>query len=253
MRRLLAIFVACSALALLALHFKSQILSLIPPPGSQPDLRSPRSGISEIRNYQTPRLAAAMAEAGSHLGAPTYIRIFKEEQELELWLQSDAGPYQLFKTYPICNHSGALGPKLKEGDRQSPEGFYRVGKAALNPNSRFHLSFNLGFPNTYDRAQGRTGSYLMVHGDCVSIGCYAMTDPMIEEIYVTVEAALNSGQSFVPVHAFPFRPTEARMQKTENHRWHEYWQSLAPAYHAFAQTGQPPRISVQNGGYVVTP
>ncbi|WP_247743534.1 murein L,D-transpeptidase family protein [Shimia sp. R10_1] len=247
MRRLLAIFVACSALAVLAIQYTPQI------PTQKPDLRSPRSGISEIRAYQTPRLSKAMADAGTRLGAPTYIRIFKEEKTLELWLKSEAGPYQLFRSYPICNHSGALGPKLKEGDRQSPEGFYRVDKAALNPNSSYHLSFNLGFPNRYDRAQRRTGSYLMVHGDCVSVGCYAMTDPMIEEIYVTVEAALKGGQAFVPVHAFPFRPTEARMAKASGHRWESYWQSLAPAYHSFASSHQPPAISVQDGRYVVTP
>ncbi|WP_247744981.1 murein L,D-transpeptidase family protein [Shimia sp. R11_0] len=247
MRRLLALFVACGAFAWLALQYPPQI------PAPKPDLRSPRTGIGEIRAYQTPKLRAAMAEADLHLGAPTYIRIFKEEKILELWLQSEAGPYELFRTYPICNHSGALGPKLKEGDRQSPEGFYRVDKAALNPNSSYHLSFNLGFPNAYDRAKGRTGSYLMVHGDCVSVGCYAMTDPMIEEIYVTVESALNAGQSFVPVHAFPFRPTEARMARAAGHPWESYWQNLAPAYHSFASNHQPPAISMQDGRYVATP
>ncbi|MEM8617038.1 MAG: L,D-transpeptidase family protein, partial [Pseudomonadota bacterium] len=141
-------------------------------------------------------------------GTETFIRIFKQENELELWLKApNENQYELSKTFPICAWSGALGPKLREGDGQSPEGFYRVGLGSLNPNSSFHLSFNLGFPNAYDRAHGRTGSYLMVHGACASIGCYAMTDAGIEEIYAAVETTLRSGQTAVSVHVFPFRLT----------------------------------------------
>ncbi|MCY4335005.1 MAG: hypothetical protein OXC60_10075, partial [Litoreibacter sp.] len=120
-----------------------------------------------------------------------------------------------------------------------------------HPNSSYHLSFNLGFPNPYDRAKSRTGSFLMVHGDCLSIGCYAMTDPAIEQIYVMVEAALRSGQNHVPVHAFPFRMTERRLAKEADHRWYGFWNELQPAYLAFEQTGLPPRVSQSDGRYLI--
>lgn len=250
MRKLLKalFFLLCiaSALGIFALYRPHYI----PPPIK--DAIWPRDDISIVRARQTPVLNAGFATYNTTLGTPVYIRIFKEERELELWVQTPAETYALFKTYPICNHSGDLGPKLKEGDRQSPEGFYTVTKSALNPNSSYHLSFNLGFPNRFDRAQGRTGSFLMVHGDCVSIGCYAMTDPAIEEIYVAVEAALNNGLSAVPVHAFPFRPTPQRMSEASGHQWEDFWQQLAPAYRAFAQTSRPPQVSVIGDEYRVT-
>lgn len=160
------------------------------PPIVRPAVRD----IREIRTRMAPILTAQMEAAGLQFGAPVFIRIFKEENVLEFWIQNGE-QFDLFRTYPICNYSGELGPKLREGDRQSPEGIYKAGEHSLNPHSSYHLSFNLGFPNAYDRSQGRTGSYLMIHGDCLSIGCYAMTDPAIEEIYVMLEAALITDQS----------------------------------------------------------
>ncbi|GAA6179636.1 murein L,D-transpeptidase [Shimia sp. NS0008-38b] len=208
--------------------------------------------ISEIREFQSAKLTRALTDKDLRFGAPVFIRIFKEERELEIWVESTDGTYVLFKNYPICSFSGSLGPKLREGDRQSPEGFYRVSKAALNPNSAYHLSFNLGFPNAYDRAQNRTGSHLMVHGNCLSVGCYAMTDPAIEEIYVLVEAALSNGQSFVPVHAFPFHPTAIRLRQESHSEWHDFWSKLAPAYHAFETTRRPPDVFVANNKYRIS-
>ena len=145
----------------------------------------------------TPDLAQLderLAAHGVKLGVPVYVRIFKLESELELWMEKD-GRFVRFATYPICLWSGRLGPKLREGDRQAPEGFYTVADEQLNPNSRWHRSFNLGFPNAFDQAHGRTGSFIMVHGGCVSIGCYAMTDPVVDEIWRLVTAALDSGQA----------------------------------------------------------
>lgn len=204
--------------------------------------------IAKIRDKQRPLLTAALEQQELPFGGPVYIRIFKEEAELELWIEGESG-YALFDTYEICNYSGDLGPKLREGDRQAPEGFYRVNHAALNPNSSYHLSFNLGFPNAFDRAHGRTGSYLMVHGDCVSIGCYAMTDAGIEEIYVLVEAALDAGQPYVPVHAFPFRMTPERLAEIPDDAPKAFWKQLSPAYSAFEETKQPPVISVEAARY----
>lgn len=207
-----------------------------------------RADISDIRAKQAPLLTRALARQGLTFGAPVFLRIFKEESVLELWVEND-GTFSLFKTYAICHFSGDLGPKLREGDRQSPEGIYHVTKSALNPNSSFHLSFNLGFPNTYDQSLGRTGSFLMVHGNCVSIGCYAMTDPLIEEIYVLVEAALEHGQDRVPVHAFPFRLSETRLKEAAQSPWHGFWQDLKPIYQAFEATKKVPFVSVKDQKY----
>ena len=193
----------------------------------------------------------ALAQAGLAKGLPAYIRIFKEGSELEFWMQ-DQGSWRLFDSFPICAWSGALGPKLREGDRQSPEGFYRVTRDSLNPNSSYHLSFNLGFPNAYDRAHGRTGSFLMVHGNCVSIGCYAMTDPGIEVIYRLVEAALAGGQDAVPVHIFPFRMTDQKMAQMAASPWAGFWQELKPAFDYFEETRRVPRVGVAGKSYSVS-
>ena len=151
------------------------------------------------------QLKKELAEKNLKYGAPIFIRIFKDPGVLEVWVEASDGVFSKFKSYEICTFSGELGPKLREGDNQSPEGFYFVNSGRLNPWSKFHLSFNLGYPNTYDLNHGRTGSALMVHGNCVSIGCYAMTDAYINEIYALGVAALKSGQPFFRVHSFPFQ------------------------------------------------
>ena len=184
------------------------------------------------------------------IGDPVYIRIFKEENILELWMKgADDFRYTLVKTYPICRWSGALGPKFFEGDHQAPEGFYETTMTQLNPNSQYHVSFNIGFPNAYDRAHGRTGTFIMVHGDCVSEGCYAMTDPAIEEIYTLVERALESDQQAVPIHIFPFRMTSARMLSEFNNPHYDFWENLRQGYDYFEQYGVPPKWIVNNKTY----
>jgi murein L,D-transpeptidase YafK len=194
---------------------------------------------------------ARMAKLGMTAEAPILMRIFKEEAELEIWKQKDDGRFHLFKSYPICNFSGDLGPKLKEGDKQAPEGFYTVSPGRMNPNSNFHLSFNLGYPNYYDAALGRTGAHLMVHGDCSSAGCYAMTDALIEEIYAIAREAFEGGQRDFHVHAFPFRMTDANMARHRGHRWYGFWQMLKDGYDAFEQTRVQPSITVCEKRYVV--
>ena len=185
-----------------------------------------------------------------NIGNPVFIRIFKDEAILEVWIEHE-GEYKHLKDYRICAYSGYLGPKLKEGDRQAPEGFYKVGRHQLNPNSKYHLSFNLGYPNAYDRAHGRTGSFLMVHGNCVSIGCYAMTDEKIEEIYALVEGALKNGQKYVSVHAYPFRMTQENMNVYEGNRWYDFWINLKEGYDYFESERRPPKIKVENKRYEV--
>ena len=205
-----------------------------------------------IRRPPNPTLQDRLEARGFRFGAPAFIRIFKKEEILEVWLQKDSGEYALFLDYPICIYSGELGPKTREGDKQSPEGFYTVGREAMNPNSQYHLSFNLGYPNAYDRAHGYSGSLLMVHGKCVSIGCYAMGDRQIEEIYTLVGAALQRGQPFVRVHAFPFRMTDANLAAYSEHRWYDFWRMLKPGYDYFERYHQPPEIDVIGGQYALS-
>ncbi len=197
------------------------------------------------------RFRERMAEKGMSLGAPVFIRIFKKESELELWIKKDSR-FALFATYPVCRWSGRLGPKLKQGDGQSPEGFYTVSTGQLNPNSRWHRSFNLGFPNRFDRAHGRTGSYLMVHGGCGSIGCYAMTDPAIDEIWRLVTAALKEGQPRFHVHVYPFRMTPWNMALHGGGEWGEFWRDLKRGHDLFDSVHVPPEISVCGDRYVVS-
>lgn len=197
-------------------------------------------------------LAGRLSAAGLRLGAPVFIRVFKREFELELWL-ARGGRFQRFAVYPICRWSGRLGPKLAEGDGQAPEGFYTVDAKALNPASRWHRSFDLGFPNAFDRAHGRTGSYLMVHGGCASIGCFAMTDPAIDEIWRLVTAALAAGQPRFHVHVFPFRMTQENLDRRRSSPWAAFWQELKHGYDAFEATHRPPRVSVCDGRYRIAP
>jgi len=195
-------------------------------------------------------LEEGLTELSGKVGDPVFIRIFKEESLLEVWMRSGT-EYAHLKDYAICAYSGALGPKLKEGDRQAPEGFYKVKKHLLNPNSKFHLSFNLGYPNAYDRAHERTGSFLMVHGNCVSDGCYAMTDEKIEEIYALVESALQKGQKYVQVHAYPFRMTEEMMALYSESEWYDFWVNLKEGYDYFESEKLPAKVNVKNKLYTI--
>jgi murein L,D-transpeptidase YafK len=197
------------------------------------------------------RLDERLAAKGVSLGVPIYLRIFKLDSELELWVEKD-GRFVRFATYPICLWSGRLGPKLKEGDKQAPEGFYTVASEQLNPDSRMYRSFNLGFPNAYDQAHGRTGSFLMVHGGCASVGCYAVTDPVIGELWQFVTAALEHGQGRIPVHVFPFRMTERNLAGRRG-KWESFWAELKKGYDMFESARVPPVVSVCNGRYVFEP
>ncbi len=200
--------------------------------------------------YWDDSLEKRLTDLNASMGDPVYIRIFKEASLLEVWIRSGA-EYKLLKNYFICAYSGALGPKEKEGDKQAPEGFYKVRKEYLNPNSKFHLSFNLGYPNAYDKAHKRTGSFLMVHGNCVSIGCYAMTDKKIEEIYALVESALKKGEKFVPVHIYPFKMTEKNMAEYSQSKWFDFWMNLKEGYDYFEAEKLPPVIKVENKKYTI--
>ena len=193
-----------------------------------------------------------LAKQGVKMGAPIFMRVFKLEGQMELWMKGKEG-FKLFATYPICRWSGRLGPKLKEGDRQSPEGFYVVHKSQLNPNSRWYRSFNLGYPNSFDKSFNRTGSFLMVHGGCSSIGCYAMTNAVMKEIWEIVTAAFKGGQKRFAVQAFPFRMTERNMRVYSNKSWAPFWQNLKKGYDLFEQSRVPPKVFVCNKTYQFKP
>ena len=193
-----------------------------------------------------------MPPTASKRGVPVYIRIFKLESELELWVEK-GDRFERFATYPICLWSGRLGPKLSEGDRQAPEGFYTVDAEQLNPNSRMHRSFSLGFPNVFDQAHGRTGSFLMVHGGCASIGCFAVTDPGGRRDLAHGDGGARRGQARFAVHVFPFRMTERALNFRKGYRWHGFWTDLKKGYDLFEPSRIPPAVSVCNGRYVFEP
>lgn len=188
----------------------------------------PPTKIEHIRNTRINRLTEDVAAAGFVRGAPIHIEIFKEERILELWMKTpNRDTYALYKTYPICKYSGALGPKLREGDRQAPEGFYTITPTRMNSRSKYHLSMNIGFPNAWDRAQGRTGSYLMIHGACESAGCYAMGNAAIEDIYLLTESSFKNGATYAAVDIYPFRMTADNLYRHRHSPWIGFWQMLA--------------------------
>lgn len=231
-----------------------------------PESNTPAEPLPDLPSYKVsagPQRAAAakarvqesltrdLTEKNLHWGDPVFLRALKEEGELEVYILSRTTKrYEHFRSYPIAKQSGTSGPKLAEGDGQVPEGFYYADRSALKSDSAFHLAINCGYPNTYDRANGRTGSFIMIHGNCVSVGCLAMTDAKIEEIYSLCDAALQQGQPFIRIHFFPFRMTAEQMEKHQNEPWHSFWLNLQEGYEFFEKNGVPPNVTVENKRYV---
>lgn len=231
---------------------KQRRIYVAPPPKYKTHVLNQRFEQLKDKNFSV--LRTDMALRGMSMDSPMYIRAFKSEMILEIWVKSAYNnQYELFKSYNICQKSGILGPKLKEGDKQTPEGFYNVTKDRLNPNSQYFLSFNIGFPNAYDRFHGRTGSLLMIHGNCVSVGCLAMTDEQIGEIYMIVENNFKYGHKSIPIHIFPFRMSEQNMNQRTLSRWYPFWLNLKQGYDYFERHRTPPRIKVDRGEYVIKP
>lgn len=191
-----------------------------------------------------------LAGLGSSPAAPMMVRIFKESSELEVWKQTGSGAFKLFKSYQICAWSGDLGPKVKEGDRQSPEGFYTITPGLMNPNSNYYLAFNTGFPNKFDRAYGRTGSDLMVHGDCSSRGCYSMTDEFIAEIYALARESFKGGNPSFQLQIFPFRMTATNLARHAESPNMSFWKDIKEGYDRFELSQTPPSWDVCNKEYV---
>ncbi|MDQ0506473.1 L,D-transpeptidase family protein [Xanthobacter agilis] len=198
----------------------------------------------------SPQMVSLIGEKNMTPATPLLVRIFKEEAELEVWKQTTSGDYALLKTYPICRWSGELGPKVKMGDRQAPEGFYTISPGQMNPNSNYYLSFNLGFPNAFDKSYGRTGEFLMVHGDCSSAGCYAMTDEQISEIFSLARESFAGGQRAFQVQAYPFRMTPKNIARHRTNPNMAFWRNLKQGYDHFEVTRQEPKVNVCGRQYV---
>jgi murein L,D-transpeptidase YafK len=203
---------------------------------------------ADIRSAVWPKLQKALAGNGLKEDQPIYIRVFKEPGTLEIWVKSGK-QYKLFKQYLVCTYSGGLGTKTRDHDGKCPEGFYSITPSQLNPVSNYHLAINVGYPNNYDQQHGYTGNAIMIHGDCRSIGCYAMTDPMIEEIYTMVYEAFLHGQKSVDVAIFPFKLTNQNIDKYSNYPYVSFWQRLKPGYDIFEYKHVPPVVSVVNKTY----
>ncbi len=197
-----------------------------------------------------PAVIQAMKAKGMTRSSPVMVRIFKEEGKLEVWKRKDTGRYDIIANYDICKWSGKLGPKYMEGDRQAPEGFYTVRPWQMNPNSSYYLSFNMGYPNAFDRAHGRTGSNLMVHGACSSAGCYSMSDEQVAEIFAFARDSFRGGQTEFQVQAFPFRMTAANMARYAGDPNIEFWKMLKVGYDHFELTRVPPKVDVCGRRYV---
>src|SRR3954453_3805653 len=200
-----------------------------------------------------PATMALMSARGLSKNDPILIRAYKKESEMEVWKRGPDGKYAHLKTFPICRWSGQLGPKRKEGDRQAPEGFYTITPGLMNPNSSYYLSFDIGYPNAYDRAQGGTGAHLMVHGTCSSAGCYAMTDAQIAEIYAIAREAFAGGQTAFQFQAYPFRMAAENMVKHRSDSNIAFWRQLKEGSDRFEATGEEPGVSVSAGRYAFKP
>lgn len=188
------------------------------------------------------------------VGRHVFLRVLKGSNFsgiVEVWLENpEDGKYERFKSYRIAFYSGCPGPKEKEGDMQAPEGFYAVTRGRMNPTSDYHLSMDIGYPNAFDRFHGRTGSYLMIHGKAVSVGCFAMTDASIEQIYTLVDAAMSAGQRTVAVHCFPFAMTDEAMEENAESEHIEFWRNLKEGWDWFETHRRPPEVGVKEGRYV---
>lgn len=201
-----------------------------------------------VRIKVWPPLQHELADKGLKPGSALYIRIFKEDNYLEIWVKNGQS-YQFFKSYNICFFSGGLGPKVSEGDLKSPEGFYTITPSQLNPASTYHLAINIGYPNKVERAKGWTGSAIMIHGICASDGCYAMTDDGIEDIYTLVYEAFLGGQKTMHLDIFPFRMDEGHMKKYARSSVISFWKNLRPGYEFFEKNHVPADVDANGKEY----
>jgi len=227
-------FTLLTILSLLAIH----------PKNSLPDSDRARAA----RKTAWPKLQNELKDKGLTTKPQVYIRLFKEDGTLEIWVKAGQ-QYRFFKSYNICAFSGGLGTKIKAGDYKSPEGFYTVGPNQLNPNSSYHLSINVGYPNKLETLKGYTGDQIMIHGICASNGCYAMTNDGIDDIYTIFYKAFEAGQQKIDVAIFPFRMDDQHMKTYKTNPSFSFWKTLKPGYDLFERNHVPPIVSVQGLSY----
>jgi murein L,D-transpeptidase YafK len=223
------------------------LLSVILKPIDLPDSKR----AIDARAATWPKLQKELAEQKFDSKYRLYIRIIKQLDLMEVWAKK-GNKFELFKRYNVCYYSGGLGTKVNRGDGKSPEGFYTVGAKQLNPVSNYHLAINIGYPNQLEKLKGYTGDAIMIHGNCASIGCYAMTNPVIEEIYTLVYKALEAGQPKINVDIFPFRMTSEHMKEYERSPYMPFWKTMKPEYDLFEKNHLPPVVSIVNKQYVVS-
>src|SRR5262245_6743176 len=214
------------------------------------DTDNPSGGSLRSLQPLSSQMIAEIEQKNMSKESPILVRLYKEDSELDVWKEDHDGQFQLLKTYPICRWSGELGPKIKQGDRQAPEGFYTITPGLMNPNSSYYLAINIGFPNKYDQANGRTGQFLMIHGDCSSAGCYAMTDEQIAEIYALARESFFGGQRSFQIQAYPFRMTPLNMAKHRNSPHMAFWKMLKQGNDHFEVSRREPKVEVCDKRYV---
>lgn len=219
--------------------------------------------VEKIRKRVRPELETLFAEAGLTFPAKRlFLRAFKHERVLEMWGANDPDdPLTLIESHSVCAASGVLGPKRRWGDEQVPEGTYRIHK--FNGWSGFHMSLRVDYPNDSDRARGKRGALggaIMVHGDCVSIGCIAIQNDPIERVFVSVLAAHRAGRQKVPIHIFPTRFDEAGLARlaplrADDEDRDRLWTELQTVYEAFEETRRVPTVHIdpKTGAYSVVP
>lgn len=227
--------------------FHTLLISLLLTINTHSDLPDSKRAAG-IRNKVWPQLQKELKTTGLRDDQPIYIRLFKETNVMEIWIRSGT-EYKLFKSYTVCYFSGGLGTKTKDGDNKSPEGCYVITPAQLNPNSQYHLSINIGYPNLLEKQLGYTGDSIMIHGNCASIGCYAMSDPLIEEIYTLIYEAFLHGQQSIKIHILPFKMDDIHMRAYVNWPNFTFWKNLKTGYDIFEKTHIPPVVSVSNKSY----
>jgi murein L,D-transpeptidase YafK len=195
-------------------------------------------------------LTAEMTLKMMPVDSPILIRIFKQGSVLEIWKRNVSGQFALLKTYPICAWSGKLGPKKAEGDHQSPEGFYSFSTDWMNPFSKYYLAVNIAYPNAFDRQNNRTGSAIMIHGICRSVGCFAMQNDPMREIYGIIREAFAGGQPLIQTQIFPFKLTQSDLGKQRRSANHLFWSTLKVGYDTFEKTKQPPHVEACGKRYL---
>ena len=205
----------------------------------------------DVRTVVWPKLEKELISKGFKQYSPIYLVILKEDNLFQVWVKSKT-TYKLFKTYGICFFSGGLGTKTRSGDGKSPEGFYTIGPKQLNPVSNYHLAINIGYPNKLEIKKGYSGNDIMVHGNCASIGCYAMTDPQIEEIYTLIYKAFDSGQQKIDLAVYPFRMDETHMKRYAGSAYFDFWKTIEPGYVFFEKHHLPPVISIRHNAYYIS-